>query len=103
VNTRHPGVSLSTADAHRHVRRELARHARAMVTDPGVVGDPTSRARLVAAWQWVADWLAPTELSVLPANLRPLVTPHGTRPDGAPEDWSRFHGQQGQPDGPGAA
>lgn len=74
--------------ARRHVRRDLAEVARHRQADPGVIGDPDDRARLIEAYEWAAEWLAPGETSPLPANLVPLVTPSGTPPEGAPREWS---------------
>lgn len=82
---------MDQREARRHVRRALAEHARRCAADPGVIGDPDDRARLIEAFGWAAEYLAPGETSVLPANLRPLVTPSGTVPDGAPAEWSAGH------------
>lgn len=79
---------MDVRTARRHVRRDLAAHARQRQADPGVIGDPDDRSRLIEAYEWVAEYLAPGETSPLPANLRPLVTPTGTPPDGAPVEWS---------------
>lgn len=55
-----------------------------LAADPGVIGDPDARALIVQEFGWAAEYLAPGETSVLPANLRPLV-----RPDGTPlPEWS---------------
>lgn len=79
---------MNERTARRHVRRAAAEWARRMAVDPGVIGDPDARTRVVEAFGWLADYLAPAESSVLPANLRPLVTPAGTPPGGAPVEWS---------------
>ena len=84
---------MDKREARRHVRRALAEHARRLGQDPGVVGDPDDRALLIEQFNWAAEWLAPGETSVLPANLRPLVRPDGTEL----EEWRR-PGEHPDPD-----
>lgn len=89
---------MDAREARRHVRRELANHARVRQVDPGVIGDPNARALIVEQYGWAADYLAPGETSPLPANLIPLVTPAGTAPDGAPAEWSHRPDADALPD-----
>lgn len=82
---------MDTRQARKHARRAAAEWARHMQVDPGVIGDPDDCARLVEAYGWLARFLAPGELSVPDANLRPLVTSSGTAPDEAPAEWGADH------------
>lgn len=75
---------MDAREARRRARRELASQAHRLAAEPGVIGDPDDRARMIEAYVWAAEFLAPGESSSLPANLRPLV-----RPDGTPlPEWS---------------
>ena len=94
---------MDTRDARRHVRRDLAEHVRRRAVDPGVIGSPDDRARLIEAFTWVAQWLAPAESSVADANLRPLVRADGSPPDGAPAEWSARHAPDDDGDDPALA